>query len=260
MPVVDGISFSVTEGGKKTARTLVLIHGAGSSHLCWSAGMRRVTGWRVLALDLPGHGRSESAGQQSLEGYAEQVRAFLENQHIYRAVLVGHSMGGAVALQLALDHPGLVIGLGMISSGAYLGVPGDLLEALSSPSTLPVAIDLFQKKAFSSSTPQALIEQTMRTLRRVRPGVLKNDWLACARFDVRPRLNGIHIPVWAAVGAEDRLTPPAFSCFVSARLDNGRPQMIRNAGHMVIVEQPGELEHGLRLFLERLAREGGLAE
>ena len=258
MPVVDGIAFSVTEGGKKTARTLVLIHGAGSSHLCWSAGMRRVAGWRVLALDLPGHGRSESTGQQTLETYAEQVRIFLEKQQIFRAVLVGHSMGGAIALQLALDHPGLVVGLGMISSGAYLGVPTDLLDALSSPSTLPLAFDLFQKKAFSSSTPQEVVERTMRPLRRVRPGVLKSDWLACSRFDVRPRLNNVHLPVWTAVGSEDRLTPPAYSRFVSARLENSYAQIIPRAGHMAIVEQPAALESGLRAFLDRLVREGGL--
>lgn len=258
MPVIRGFYYSLFEGDRSHTPPVVLIHGAGSHHLCWPAGLRRLAGWHVLAVDLPGHGRSQGVGAQTIEAYAAQVRQFLDDLEIHRAILVGHSMGGAIALQMALDYPTLAAGLGMIASGAYLGVPPDLLEAMGNPVTFPVGLNILHERAFSPAASSALVQRSLAMLQEARPSVVRGDWLACASFDVRTALlagregaAAIQTPAWVACGEDDQLTPPAFARFLVSAIPGAVLQVIPGAGHMVIVEQPEALVDSLRQFLER---------
>src|SRR5512135_2732998 len=85
--------------------TMVLVHGAGENHLAWPAELRHVDGVTVHALDLPGHGKSGGKGRSSIGDYVEVVRGFLDALNVERAVIMGHSMGGAIAQQFALTWP-----------------------------------------------------------------------------------------------------------------------------------------------------------
>ena len=105
-----------------TAPPLVLVHGAGGTHLLWPAALRRLAETSVYALDLPGHGRSEGSAQPRIDRYAEAVDDFLQTIGLHQAVIAGHSMGGAVALQLGLDYPGRIAGLVLIATGPRLPV------------------------------------------------------------------------------------------------------------------------------------------
>jgi pimeloyl-ACP methyl ester carboxylesterase len=222
MPIAANMYYSLSERGTVNQPFLVLLHGAGSSHQCWPAELRRLPGWNVLAVDLPGHGRSEGIGPRSIARYSLALADFLAELQIYQAVLVGHSMGGAIALQFALEHPALTTGLGLVASGAYLGVPPDLLEYLTSPLTQNQAINVFQRLAFSPLTPPFLVEQSLAPLHDIRHAVLAGDWQACATFDVREQVERITCPTWLAVGADDRLTPPAYARYLAAHLPGWR--------------------------------------
>ena len=94
-----------------------LIHGAGGHHLYWPPQIRRLTGYRVYALDLPGHGRSGGSGQQTIDSYTTAVKDWLIEVNLHSAVFVGHSMGSAIALSLALNYPDHVLGLVLIGGG-----------------------------------------------------------------------------------------------------------------------------------------------
>ncbi len=249
MPIADNLYYSLSERGAANQPSLVLIHGAGSSHQCWPAELRRLPGWNVLAVDLPGHGRSEGVAERSVLRYAARLRNFLADLNIYQAVVVGHALGGAIALQMALEQPTLVSGLGVISSGAYLKVPPQILEYLTSPLTQNQATRFFQELAFSPSASPALVEQSMAPLQAARHSVLASDWQACATFDLSQAVENIACPAFVAAGADDRLTPPAYARFLAARMPNARLHVIPDAGHMVIVEQPGDLTAQLREFL-----------
>ncbi len=250
MPVAANLYYSLSVRGGESRPSLVLIHGAGGSHLSWPADLRRLAGWNVLAVDLPGHGRSAGLGQQSIQRYADLLVYFLAEINIHQAVLVGHSMGGAIAIQAALDQPTLVTGLGLVSTGAYLGVPTDLVQDLSDPLTLPQGLARFQRLAFSPVTSPFLVEMTVRLLREGRTPVLAGDWQACALFDQRAQVERITCPAWVAVGADDHLTPLSYSNFLAARLPNARLTVIPHAGHMVILEKPGEVVQGVSRFVE----------
>jgi pimeloyl-ACP methyl ester carboxylesterase len=97
---------------------VLLIHGAGESHLVWPIGLRRLPGTIVYALDLPGHGKSRGTGRSTIADYADWLGSFLAALLVPAAVCIGHSMGGAIAQQLALTHPDRTAALVLVATGA----------------------------------------------------------------------------------------------------------------------------------------------
>ncbi len=254
MPVSTGIYFSLSENSQTGRPPIILLHGAGGSHLCWPIELRRLAGYRVLSLDLPGHGRSPGVAQHTIDAYGREVRDFLDSLGIYRVVMVGYGMGGAIAQWLALEHPALVAGLGLISTGAYMAIPEGLLDDLSNPLTFDEGMDRLRKLTLGPKTTQEQIDSYMNLLREVRPGVLYGDWCAKLEFDLRQSVNKIESPTWVVVGSDDRLTPLPYANFLASRIRTANLQVIPNTGHLVISEQPAALAEGLAEFMERVTR------
>jgi pimeloyl-ACP methyl ester carboxylesterase len=253
MPTAAGIYYAQFDEGHKDEPPVVLIHGAGGNHLIWPPEIRRLTGRRVLAIDLPGHGNSAGLIQQTIANYSSQMVDFLAALGMYQAVFVGYSMGGALALELAVHHSKHVAGLGLIATGAYMGVNHDFLENLANPLTVPNALNTFQNQAFGSKTSPTQISRCMQTLREVRSSVLYADWRACANFDLREEIQHIEAPAWVIAGSEDRITPVAYAHFLADRIPAARLQILAGASHMVIQEQPKAVAQGLHQFLSALS-------
>lgn len=253
MPTAAGIYYAQSDEGHKDQPPIILIHGAGSSHLIWPSEIRRLVGQRVLAIDLPGHGKSAGVGLQSISSIANQMVEFLAALGLYQAVFVGHSMGGAVALELAIQHPTHVAGLGLISTGAYLGIDPSFLENLSNPLTVPSALAAFRQRAFGSQANPALVERCLQSMKDIRTSVLYGDWRACADFDQRESISRAEAPTWVIVGSEDQLTPVAYAHFLAGKLPAARLQIIPGASHMALIEHPARIAQGLQQFLAALA-------
>lgn len=256
MPETIGIYYSESASGHPE-RPIVLLHGAGSSHLVWPPLMRRLAGWTILALDLPGHGKSKSGTCNSIETYAEVLLDFLAEKRIYQVVLVGHSLGGAVALQVALRHPQLIAGLGLISTGAHFNLPPALYEDFQYAFAREKALQALEELAFSSASVQQAREKMMQHLRQANWMALEDDWQACAAFDIRARLPRLEVPAWLAVGAEDRLSPISDAQFLAAHLPLAKLQIVPRAGHFLPLEQPAALGEGFLAFLAALSTAGG---
>ena len=252
MPAVAGIYYSLHDDGQKEQPPVILIHGAGSSHQTWPASIRRLAGQRVLAVDLPGHGRSGGFGLQSISAYSDQLVEFLTAMGLYQAVWVGHGMGGAIAIETALRHSSHTAGLGLIATGAYLGISPELVDAFANPFTLAGAIHSFHHKAFGPFTPPSLTEQYLESIKKTRPSVLAADWFASAQFDQREAITQVGVPTWVIVGSEDCFTPVAYAHFLAGRIPAARLQIIPEASHMVILEQPERVAQGLQQFLSAL--------
>ncbi len=253
MPTAAGIYYAQFDEGHKDQPPIILIHGAGSNHLIWPSEIRRLAGQHVLAIDLPGHGKSTGIGLQSISSMSDQVVELLAALGIYQGVFIGHSMGGAIALDLAIRYATHVAGLGLISTGAYLGIDPDFLENLTNPLTIPSALVTFRQRAFSLQTSPALVERCLSSMKETRSSVLYGDWHACAEFDVRETITRAEAPAWVIVGSEDQLTPVAYAHFLAGRLPAARLQIIPQAGHMALLEQPGRIAQGLQQFLGALA-------
>jgi pimeloyl-ACP methyl ester carboxylesterase len=226
------------------APPLILIHGAGGSHLAWPAELRRLPGFTVYAIDLPGHGRSPRTAHRTIPAYAQIVTEFLEVLAIENAVLLGFSMGGAVALQAALcGAPGLR-GLVLISTAASLPIPKSVINLLRQD--YPAALEHLSQALFCD---HSFAELGLRFLQRTDPQVVRQDFVACRQFSPPARLSELKLPALVLGSRSDLMVPPDSITSLAAQIENSQAHWIQNAGHMVILEQPQVVADAVRSFL-----------
>ncbi len=250
MPYVEtdaGRLFYILNRGDEEVPALVLIHGAGGSRLHWPSQLRRMSGAAVYTLDLPGHGRSDGPGCDTIEGYADAAVAFVDGVALTAPVIVGHSMGGAIAQQLAMDHPDRVSGLVLVGTGARLRVAPAILRGIGEG--FDAVVDLITEKAWSSEADPLLKRVGRRALQGAGPDVVLQDFTACDRFDVMDRVNEIHLPVLVIVGEDDELTPVKYSQFLSQQLPDATLVTFEGAGHMVMLERPNGVVEAIQGFV-----------
>ncbi|HJO33293.1 MAG: alpha/beta fold hydrolase [Anaerolineales bacterium] len=214
---------------------LVLIHGAGGNHLSWPPNMRHAQEYPVIALDLPGHGRSAGAGCENLSDYARAVVALLDELAIPRAVIAGHSMGGGVAQLLALKQAQRLSGLILVSTGARLTVAARILDGIHTD--FAATVDLILEWAFAPDAPADLVGAARQRMLDVAPDVLYGDFVACDRFDVLKSIGNWSGPTTAICGELDRVTPPKYSRCLAGQIEDATLEIVPAAGHMVMLER-----------------------
>lgn len=251
MPVALDLYYHSYLGGDLDAPPVVLLHGAGGNHLYWPPEVRRLAGHRVFALDLPGHGKSEGRGQQSVSAYAWQVLDWLQGLGMSEAIFIGHSLGSAIALTLAVMFPEHVTGLGLLGSGARLKVHPDILTDSANPTTFHKAVDRIIAAAFSQSADPRLVELAAKRMAETRPSVLHGDFAACNDFDLLERVDEISQPTLVLCGSDDQLTPLRNSQFLAGAIPSASLEVIPDAGHMVMLEKPKEVVIALEKFLAK---------
>jgi pimeloyl-ACP methyl ester carboxylesterase len=229
---------------------VVFVHGAGGTHQHWLYQVRDLPHSPTYALDLPGHGRSEGQGRDSTSAYGDWLVEFLDAVGEDQAVLVGHSMGGAIVLDAALRHAGRVAGLGLVSTGARLRVAPAILDGiLEDPEA---AVRLICDLAFGSETSPETVRLGRRQMGAIPPVVIHGDFVACNAFDVMDRLEEITAPALVLCGTQDHLTPSKYSVYLRARIARSALHLVEGAGHMVMVERPEAVVEALSGFLESL--------
>lgn len=229
---------------------VILIHGAGGNHLSWPPQIRRMADERIFALDLPGHGKSEGSGRQSIEEYVDDVIMFMKELNLRKAVFMGISMGSAIALTLALKFPNKVLGLGLLGSGSKLRVASSILETAGNLNTFESAVKMINERCFCTSTPQSLVQLSIQNMLEIRPSVLLGDFLACNEFDVTSQLGKIEVPTMIICGAEDNMTPSKYSSLLHDGIAKSHLHVVENAGHMVMVEQPEIVADLMKRFID----------
>ena len=253
MPVAADIYYQLHEGGAEGQHPpIVLLHGAAGSHLSWPSEVRRLPGTRVYALDLPGHGKSTGRGLQSVSAYGQVVLEWLAASGLHSTILVGHSMGAAIALHLALENPRQILGLGLVGAGARLRVAPALLQAAANAATFPQALEMLAGALFSPQTTSRLVEQVQKRMAETRPSVFYGDFMACNDFNLLDRVAEIAQPALVLCGQEDRMTPPHYAQFLRDRMEHASLVVLPGAGHMVMLERPLEMANALQAFLRGL--------
>jgi pimeloyl-ACP methyl ester carboxylesterase len=213
----------------------------------------------VYAVDLPAHGRSDGIGRQRIEDYSDDVLALMDDLRINRAVLIGHSMGGAIALDTAIRHPRRVLGLGLIATGARLRPDPAILRNASQAANFPVAVRQIGERSFAAATPARLKELVLERMGELRSSVLHGDLMACDAFDRMADLKGIDSPTLILCGLEDQMTPPKYSQYLHQQIAGSVLHIFKDAGHMVMLEQPDRVAEHLAQFLNSIAYEPGRA-
>ena len=228
---------------------LVLIHGAGGTYLHWPSHLRRLPDQLVYALDLPGHGRSGGSACDSIAAYGQVISAVLDSLAISVAVVGGHSMGGAIALELALTAPQRVAGLVLVSTGARLRVNPAIIQGLQSDfaTTTAQLIDWMY-------SPDLAPDQRARALQQLRanpPQQLVADFRACDHFDCRADLSAIKQPTLISCGTHDQMTPVNYSNFLHQSIAGSELHLLEEGSHMAMIERPAHVIAAVRAFLTK---------
>jgi pimeloyl-ACP methyl ester carboxylesterase len=174
----------------------------------------------------------------------------LEGLDLPKIFLAGHSMGGAIALWFAVQHPDLLHGVAIISSGAQLPVNLSLFENLASPNSYPAAVEDICRWSFSSKADPKVINGVRNQLLKTRPTALGADFRACDAFDFSGELGKISIPSLILVGDEDKMTPLRFSEGLRDGIPDAELEVIQGSGHMLPLEKPIEVAQRLKLFFK----------
>jgi len=246
---VLGEPAAYLEAGR--GQPVVLVHGAGGRAEVWTpqlAGLADVA--RLIAVDLPGHGAGGGRGCRQVDDYVAWLVGLLDALGLDRAVVAGHSMGGAIAQTLALGHRGRLRGLVLVGTGARLRVLARILELFREGS--PLGPELVASLAYSPKTPPGAVVEAERALLETPPAVTLGDFLACDRFDVMARLAGVEIPTLVLGGVDDRLTPPKYAAYLARHIPGARLVEVEAAGHFPQLEQPAVVNAAFRAFVSTL--------
>lgn len=194
-----------------------------------------------VALDLPGHGRSGGLdGPASVAEAASVVAGFLEGLGAPPALVVGHGLGGQIALALALDHPSRV------RSVAVIGTCAEPMEAEDERAILRDVVrgrrpQSFDAPLFASEPDLAVVREAWGEIVKTDPRVRLQDLEVWASSDLRPLLPGMSVPVAVLHGTEDRYCEPVRGETLAAALPNARLESITGAGHLAQLERPDRI-------------------
>ncbi len=244
MPFASSLYYQFHAGSADTL-PVVLIHGAGGTNLYWPPLLRRLPGMNIYALDLPGHGKSDAQALDSISAYAAVLKDWLDAVGLRRVLLVGHSMGSAIAMQMALDWPAGVAGLGLVGASACLAVNPALIASAANPQNFQKTVDRVIAWSFSRQAPAQLTQLAAKRMAETRHDVLYQDFVVCNLFDIRHQVGQIKAPALLISGEEDKMTPLRDAHFLADNLPQARLEIIPGAGHMVMLEKPLEVMKAL---------------
>ncbi len=238
--------------------TVVFVHGAGLDH-SWFVLQSRYFGYHgrnVLALDLPGHGRSEGPPLPSIGQMADWVFKILKTLNIEKASIVGHSMGSLVALECAARSPERVEKIALIGVAYPMKVGEAFLEAARRNEQ--AAFDMETIWGHAAQVPLGgnpnpgmwMYGDTLARLARLAPGVLYNDLKACNDYaDGEQSMAKVSCPALLVLGGRDVMTPPRAAKSLQEKIKGARTASIGPSGHSLMAEAPDATLDALIAFL-----------
>lgn len=245
------------DGDLGAGTPVMLIHGVGDRLDSWDAVAGALGGERaVVRYDLRGHGRSERPpGPYSLEDFAADHVALMDELGVERAHVVGFSLGGLIAQQVALEHPGRVASL--VLAGSVAGRTDEERERVAErlrqvESGGPVAVADGGARWYSQEFREAHPDVVARQMERFAsndPAAYAAAYRVLATSDLAERLPEIEAPVLAITGEHDVGSPPHMSELIASRVPRGRARILPGARHSLPVERAGELAEAIAGFL-----------
>lgn len=257
--VIDGLRLHVAEAGSGPA--LLLVHGLTASHAVWQPTIEAFADrWRVIAPDLPGHGESAKPdAPYTIDFFAGMVRSLARALEVREAVVCGSSLGGRVALELALYYPAftraLVLAAPAVGYSIAMRPVGQALQALTGPRILRASLERFFQQNFHDRTRlghiarSRILEERLaapdfpeftRAVARSLAGVLRSE---------RQPIERVTQPVLVVWGRQDRLVPLRRSAEILRRIPHARLQVLERCGHLPMLEQPGAFNTAVAEFL-----------
>jgi pimeloyl-ACP methyl ester carboxylesterase len=229
---------------------LVFVHGAGNTGRVWYYQTKYFPD--SDAVTLPN--RSGDKPFASIEQYAEWLHDYIQGRGYQKPVIIGHSMGGAIAQRYALDYPDELSGLVLIATGARLRVRPDFLQAMEN------ALDASPEEArklvepFYSTVPEEVREMIVNDVVSIGVAARLNGFRCCDRFDVMDKVHLIKVPTLVISGTEDVMTPLKYARYLVDKIEGARLVVIEGATHFVFLERPEEVNRAIDEFVHSLKR------
>jgi pimeloyl-ACP methyl ester carboxylesterase len=237
-------------------RKIILLHAAGSNGHSWHNQYDDLgKSHSPVAPDLPGHGRTSGVeGLRTVRDYADFTAAFLDALKIDSAIIVGRSMGGAVAMDFALRYARRVQALVLVATAAKFNIPKERIDGWHAV-TMGRTGQPFTNDGYSPKTiadrPEIIREGWGEQI-RTDPRVRWTDMVACSQVDLRDQIAAIDKPTLILAGADDSITPPADAQFLKDKIKGSRLELIPDAAHNLTTEKPGEVNGAIQKFLSEL--------
>lgn len=237
----------------------MLLHGLGANSNSWLFQTRPLqqSGFRTIAPDAPGFGKSRLVGiRASIDQFCSPIETLVRQLGIASFHVVGISMGGAMALQIALDHPGWVSRLVLVNTFARLSVTDPrqlpyfavrfiLVHTLG----LPTQARLVAKRIFPYPDQEIFRQGLIEQLSQADPQAYRAAMRALASFDVRSRLNKIECPTLVVTGDRDTTVPLEAQHYLAQHIPGAYQVIIKDAGHAVTIEKAEQFNQVLVEFL-----------
>jgi pimeloyl-ACP methyl ester carboxylesterase len=255
---IDGQRVFAATGGRPfdaTLPTVLFIHGAGMDHTVWALQTRYFAhhGRSVLAIDLPGHGRSGGALPHSIADMASWIVGVLDAATVQSAALVGHSMGALIALAVAAAAPARVRSLALLGVAERMPVHPDLQAAADVNLRLGselVASWSHGRSGHLGGNPAPglwMMGGSLQLLECAPPGALAADLAACNAYDgALAAAARVACPTLLLLGGLDRMTAPAKARPLADMIKRSRTVVLPAAGHMLMSERPDAVIDALR--------------
>lgn len=241
---------------------VLLLHGAGGTHLSWPPHLRRLHRTLTYAIDLPGHGQTDpfsfiedatiEGGRLRIATYSTLVHALIAAWALDNVILIGHSMGGAIALECALAEKSAsstsIRGLVLIGTGATLPVSPQILHGLEADFAAMTA--KLVNWMYAPGLAESHRERALTALRQNSLPQLLTDFHACNAFDVGNQLAQLHQPTLILCGERDKMTPVASSQHLATAIPTSKLEIIPASGHMVMLEAPTVVTKIVQQFID----------
>jgi pimeloyl-ACP methyl ester carboxylesterase len=258
-----GLEVAYDDAG--SGAPMLFIHGWPHNRKLWAAQLSGLPMQaRCLAPDLRGFGDSSATPPSSIDGYADDLAAFLAALGIDRAVVCGLSMGGYIALAMLRRHRALLRGLILVSTRAT----ADTIEAREKRARLIQFVEDRGVEALAANQLRGMVAEAtyasrpdiLEALHQLMAGASAAGVIAAQRAmmeraDSTDLLGEIDFPTMVVSGAEDSITPPAEMSALAAGIPHCRLEVIKGGGHVCPYERPAAFNHVTAEFLLRLERD-----
>jgi len=257
---VDGVKIRYLEAGDKKDNPILFIHGLGSASDRWMMIPETLSShFHSIAMDLPGFGKSDKPAtlDYTIDQFRDMILSFLKEISIdSKITLIGHSLGGYIASEIAIQNPNQVKNLILIDSSGMLTKPTPILEEYLSAAMNPTKNNV--RKAFEKmvADPQRIPDQLV-------DGFIKRIQMPNAKYSFQATLENSattqigldrmqkisNLPTLIIWGLHDKVIPLSHSKFFKENIEGSMLEIVDDAGHAPFAEKPKEVTEILKNFL-----------
>lgn len=251
---------------KRSDSWLIFVHGMGGDETAWDKERDYFSklGFSTLAFDLRGHGfsgRSQKPGFYQMVNFAQDLKSLIDHLKIKRACIIGHCFGGMVAMIFASKYSGLLKSLILVDTSYK---PPFISNRYLDKKILSLMLEILSKNlpdfhvrghvnfnSFAGTTDldwNRLKSDILHTSLRSYLSICKN----LINFDGRALLTGIKVPTLVVEGEKDTIFPPEIASYIAGRIRGTELDLIPNANHIIVINNPGELSESIEKFLRKI--------